>query len=135
MILGFDFGTKKIGIASGQTITQTATPLQIIKATDGEPDWALLQSIIEQWQPIALVVGLPLNEDMSESKTSIKAKDFGDKLNEKFNLDVHYVSEYLTSSEARRLSKESQRHSRELVDAIAAALILESWLKGEGHVG
>lgn len=134
MILGFDFGTKKIGIALGQQVTQSASPLCQIKATNGEPDWQALEKIVQEWRPLAFVVGLPLNDDMSESPTSKKAKGFGEKLQKRFNIEVHYVDEHLTSFEARLLSKDSKKSSVS-VDAVAAALILESWLKGGQHVG
>ena len=135
MILGFDFGTKKIGVALGQHVTQSASPLCLIKAINGEPDWPALIKIMDEWRPIACVVGLALNLDMSESKTSKLAKSFGEKLHNRFNIEVHYVDEHLTSFEARLISKSSKKSSAS-VDALAAALILESWLKEGGqHVG
>lgn len=135
MILGFDFGTKKIGVASGQTITQTASPLDIIPATNGEPDWQALDKLVSHWQPSAMVVGLALHEDMTDSTTSQHAKIFGQKLQQRYQIDVHYVCEHLTSFEARHFVKQKQKKKPSQVDAIAAAIILESWLKGDAHVG
>ena len=62
-LLGFDFGTAKIGIATGQTVTNTATPLNIISASDGVPNWITLAAILSEWQPDLIIVGLPLNMD------------------------------------------------------------------------
>lgn len=135
MILGFDFGTKKIGVAVGQLVTKTASPLKTIKAQSGEPDWNALNSIINEYQPNAFVVGLPLNLDGSESVTSEKARAFGEQLNQKFNIEVHYINEHLTSFVARRMAKESKNKKGPSVDALAAALILQAWLQGEEHVG
>lgn len=128
MIFGFDFGTKKIGIAKGQTITQTASPLTTIKAFEGSPNWQSLDQLIEQWQPEAFVVGCALHADQTESKTALQAKLFGEALLERYNRPVHYIDEHLTSFEARLIAKE-QAFDKSQIDAIAAMLILESWLK------
>ena len=128
MIFGFDFGTKKIGIAKGQTVTQTASPLTTLKTIDGNPNWQEISKLINQWQPQAFVVGYALNEDQTESITAKKSKLFGDALSQRYNRPVYYVDEYLTSFEARLLAKEKSL-DRNHLDAIAAMLILEAWLK------
>jgi putative Holliday junction resolvase len=69
-VLGFDYGLKRIGVATGQRITATAAPLNPLAARDGVPDWGHVEAVIKEWQPHALLVGLPLNMDDSESEIS-----------------------------------------------------------------
>lgn len=133
-LLGFDYGTQKIGIAVGQTITGTASPLTVITARDGIPDWNDLEKLVKQWQPNAFVVGMPYNMDGSESKMSTRALKFSRRLNGRFNIECHLVDERLTSREAREISQSKAQLNgrkykpRENIDAVAAQLILESWL-------
>ena len=133
-LLGFDYGTQKIGVAVGQTITGTASPLTILKAKDGIPDWHEIETMIKRWKPDALIIGLPLNMDGSESEISIRAKKFSNRLNGRFNLPCHTIDERLTSREARDISRANAEHegrrynNREEIDSLAAQLILESWL-------
>lgn len=127
--LGFDFGTKYIGIAIGQSITHTATPLITIRATQGQPDWQALSSIINEWQPSAFVVGLALQPDGSDSETSRKARLFGQSLTKRFSLPIHFVEERLTSVAANHILKQSHHYSKQTdSDSMAAAIILESFL-------
>lgn len=123
-VLGFDFGMKRIGVAVGQSVTQTANPLTILKALDGVPNWQHIQTLIDQWHPHALIVGIPFNMDGSEQDTTKAAKRFAHKLQGRFNLPVHEVDERLTSIEAKRITKPGVP-----LDAIAAKLIVETWLK------
>lgn len=129
-LLGFDFGPRKIGIAVGQTITRSATPLTTLRSRDAQPDWARIQGLIRDWQPSALVVGLPFNMDDTEASGSEQARRFAEQLQARFALPVYLVDERLTSREARRQLAERERRppTREAVDALAAALILETWL-------
>ncbi|HEY5717466.1 MAG TPA: Holliday junction resolvase RuvX, partial [Motiliproteus sp.] len=80
MPLAFDFGTTRIGVAVGQAITATASPLPWIKAKDGVPDWSQLERLVREWQPDALVVGLPLNMDGSLCEMSHRARKFANRL-------------------------------------------------------
>ena len=80
LIMGFDFGTKKIGVAIGQMVTATATPLSIIRVEKGVPNWCMLEKLISQWKPERLVVGLPLNMDDSHSNMSRRALKFSSEL-------------------------------------------------------
>lgn len=127
-VLAFDFGTKRIGSAFGQTLTSTATALHPIAARDGIPEWAELDSLVEQWQPDAFVVGLPLNMDDSESEILIRAKKFGNRLNGRYHKPCFGMDERLTSFEAR--GKLLRGQSTAQLDCLAAQLILESWLHG-----
>ncbi|MDE0762293.1 MAG: Holliday junction resolvase RuvX [Cellvibrionales bacterium] len=127
-LLGFDFGTAQIGIATGQTVTSTATSLAIITARNGIPDWRALGEIISEWQPELMVVGLPLNMDDSESELSQRARKFARRLHGRFNIDTLMMDERLTSREAKAAHRHLGKRDLDKVDHIAAALILQSWL-------
>ena len=128
VLLGFDFGTHKIGIAVGQQLTGTATPLETIGLVAGKPDWQRIADLIEQWQPSALVVGLPQQEAAGQGHMAEPARRFARQLQGRFHLPVHLANEHLTSREA--WARLGGRASRDLtrVDAFAAKLILETWL-------
>lgn len=130
-ILGFDFGTKRIGIASGQAITGTASPLTPVSARDGIPDWERLDAVLAEWQPDALVAGLPLNMDDTESELSHLARKFARRLAARYRLPVFLCDERLSSHAARGLLKtvQTQRRGRlPSLDSTAAVLIAEAWL-------
>lgn len=132
IVLSFDFGMKRIGIAVGQTATQTANPLPIISAKQGVPDWQQMAKLLKTWQPIALIVGLPLNMDGTEQSITIAAKQFAEQLKERFFLPVYTVDERLTTVAARtQLFEEGgYRHlKKQSVDSVAAQLILQDWLQ------
>ncbi len=125
-LLGFDFGPRKIGIAVGQTITASASPLTTLRARDGRPDWDGIGALISEWQPERLVVGLPFELNDSEAEAAPRARRFARQLEGRYRLPVALADERLTSREARsRLGKAAT--SRERVDAMAAKLILETW--------
>lgn len=127
-LLGFDYGEKRIGVAVGQTLTATATPLTTLPARYGKPDWDKVRTIIERWDPDALIVGLPLNMDGSEQAASKGAKRFARRLRERYPLDVHFADERLSTREARE--REYTGNLRQGVDALAAQVILEGWMNG-----
>ena len=130
-IMGFDFGTKNIGVAAGQVITQTATALPQLRARDGIPDWIEVEALISEWKPDAVVVGIPLNMDGTESQMSMRARKFGKRLLGRFNLPFYEADERLTSFEAKewadRLGHKGHYGSNP-VDGMAAQIILEAWL-------
>ena len=133
--IGFDFGTKNIGVAVGQTVTLTANPLTTLKAKNGIPDWTVLGHLLTEWRPRGLIVGLARQPDGSHSPTSLKAQAFGKKLWTRFQLPIYYVEERLTSVAASHTLKQNKDllSSTQTQDAIAAMIILESWfndLKG-----
>ncbi len=129
-LLGFDFGTRKIGIAVGQTITRSASPLVTLRNRDDKPDWSRIESLIREWQPSALVVGLPFNMDDTEVDWSPRVHRFARQLHGRYGLTVHLIDERLTSIEANRqlAARDRKPPTLEAVDALAAALILETWL-------
>ncbi|TVO70846.1 Holliday junction resolvase RuvX [Sedimenticola selenatireducens] len=126
-LLGFDYGTAKIGIAVGQTLTGTASPLMTLRAIQQKPDWNKISQLIESWQPEALVVGLPYDMDDTEAEIAPLAKRFARQLEGRYRLPVHMADERLTSQVARQELGRSVKKYDEL-DAIAAKLILETWL-------
>ena len=84
--LGFDFGTKRIGIAVGQSLTGTASALTTLNTLQGKPDWDAISALIKEWQPDRLIVGLPVNKDGSLHEISKAAQRFGNRLNGRYNL-------------------------------------------------
>lgn len=131
-VLGFDFGMKHIGVAVGQTITRTATPLTSLKAFDGIPQWDEIGKLIKTWGAKALIIGLPLNMDGTEQPITAAAKKFGNRLEAHFKLPVHRMDERLTTAEAKQQLFDSAGYralDKASVDSFAAKLILESWLR------
>ena len=121
--MGFDYGTTKMGVAVGQVITRTATPLAQIKATDGIPDWSAIDALVETWHPEVFVVGLPLNMDGTESEMSVRAEKFARRLEGRYHIRFEMMDERLTSFDAAQRTDDT-----DAIDAVAAQLILESWL-------
>lgn len=124
-VLAFDFGLSRIGVAFGQSVTGTASPVDTLVARRGEPRWAEVDALIRHWRPTSLVVGLPLNMDSTMSEMAENARAFAGELARRYALPVHLVDERLTSFEARGIAAEVEdRH------AVAACLIAETWLSG-----
>lgn len=131
--LGFDFGYKRIGVAVGQQLTSSASPLTTLDAKLGVPDWGIVQKLILQWQPVALIVGLPTCIDGSEQYTTAASKGFARQLRKRFERPVHLVDERLSTMEARAYLFEEggyRKIKQSEVDSIAACVILEQWLRG-----
>ena len=127
-LLCFDFGTKRIGVAVGQTLTDTATPLEIIQVHNNRPDWERIGALVAEWQPQALVVGNPLNIDGSRHPISARADAFARKLHGRYHLPVRRADERLSTVEAR-----TRQRTGDAVDHVAAQVILESWLQDGGQ--
>ncbi|HEU4855746.1 MAG TPA: Holliday junction resolvase RuvX [Rhodanobacteraceae bacterium] len=134
-VLGFDYGTRWIGVASGNRISQSASPLAALAARAGQPDWPRIDALLAEWRPEALIVGLPLALDGGEQKTSKAARAFAGQLGERSGLPVHLVDERHTSQEAarrfatQRAAGSARRRDAANIDSLAAAVILEGWLK------
>ena len=129
VLLGFDFGIKRIGVAVGQELTRTARELETLTSPDGGPNWKGISRLIEQWQPDALVIGLPLNLDGSDHEVTRLARRFGNRLKGRYNLPVFTIDERLSSVEAEQLLAGERRFDKKAVDRLAARIILESWLQ------
>lgn len=132
-VLGFDFGTRKIGLATGQSLTGGASPLNALPCPRQSPDWAAIEALIREWQPDALVVGLPLNMDDSESELSQRARRFARRLEGRFGKPAWLVDERLSTREAReRLGDDYRGGADPRVDSMAAALIIETFFRQGG---
>ena len=131
ILLGFDFGMKRIGVAVGQTVTKTARPLETLKAKQGVPHWEKILKLIKTWQPDALIVGIPLNMDGTPQPLTEAAEQFANELKKRFELPVYGIDERLSTKDAReRLFKEGGFKALQdgQVDSVAAQLILQNWL-------
>ncbi len=130
ILMAFDFGMKRIGVAIGQTITKTARPLSTLHAKDGIPNWSEVKALLAKWKPQALVVGIPVNMDGSDQKISTNAREFGHSLHAQFQLPVYEMDERLTTKDARERLFESGGYKAlqdGQVDRVAAQLILQNW--------
>ncbi|MCJ8271615.1 MAG: Holliday junction resolvase RuvX [Psychrosphaera sp.] len=131
-VLGFDFGTKSIGVAIGQEITSSANPVQALKARDGIPNWDEIEAIVTEWQPDLIVVGLPLNMDGTPQPVTFAAKKFGNRLHSRYGIPVETQDERLSTVDARAqlFAQGGYRNlSKGNVDNLSAKLILESWFE------
>jgi putative Holliday junction resolvase len=135
LYLGFDFGYKRMGVAVGQALTRSASPLSTLNATLGMPDWTLVQALVNQWRPVAMIVGLPTCIDGTEQYTTAASRGFARQLRKRFLLPVHLVDERLSTVQARaHLFEEGgyRNIKRTEVDSVAACIILEQWLQEQG---
>ena len=133
-ILAFDFGLRRIGIAVGQATTCTASALQTVAHTH-QPDWAAIDRVVREWKPACFLVGLPLGAEGDETEMSKAARRFGKALRGRYEIDVIFADERLSSraAEARfaeqRASGNLRRKDAGRLDAMAAQIILENWLQ------
>lgn len=130
--LAFDFGTKSIGCAIGQSITGTAQALPAFKAQDGIPNWEAIEKCLKEWKPDVVIVGLPLNMDGTEQNLTLLARKFANRLQGRFGVNVHLQDERLTTAQARSEIFERggfKALKKGKVDGISACLILESWFE------
>ena len=128
IVLGFDFGMRRIGVAIGQTITTTARPLTVLDAKDGIPRWKEIGDLISTWQAEALIVGVPYNIDGSDQEISLAAKKFSRRLESKFKLPVHLIDERYSTKTAQS-NPEFKTNKNAAIDSYAAAIILDAWLQ------
>ena len=127
--MAFDFGLKWIGIATGQRITGSATPLTTLAAKNGKADEQVLQTLVHDWQPDRLLVGLPLNMDDSESELCARARKFARRLSQLTALESEMVDERLSSRAAiERRGKARTGKAGDKSHAEAACVIAETWL-------
>jgi len=135
-VMAFDFGTRRIGVATGQELLGSGEPLTMIPARDGIPDWSAVEALLREWRPDLVLVGLPLNMDDTENEMCARARKFGKRIHGRFHVPVEMVDERLTSFEAkgevmaRGGSRDFGRHG---VDDRAAVLILETWFREQDN--
>jgi putative holliday junction resolvase len=135
-VLGFDFGMKHIGVAVGQTITHSASPLTTLLAKDGIPKWDEIKQLIDQFRPQLLIVGIPLNMDGTEQLLTVLARRFMNRLKARFKLPTFAIDERLTTWEAKnhlyfQRKKTKSKSKKDLSHAIAAAILIEQWLHSD----
>jgi len=131
-VIGFDFGKKYIGVAVGQELTGSATPLGSIKAKEGIPNWDSLGAYLKEWQPEIIIIGLPFNMDGSEQQLTLDAKKFGNRVAGRFGVKVEFQDERLTTADAkeRLFAQGGYRNlKKDNIDAESAALIIESFFE------
>ena len=134
IVLGFDYGTHKIGVASGQTLTFTANPLCTLLCRHHQPDWTEVANLIQTWQPTDLIVGHPFEMTDREANHAPAAKKFARRLAGRFHLPVHLIDERLPTREAWSQLGSTAAKQITKVDAYAAKLILETWLTQQNDV-
>lgn len=135
VVLGFDYGLRRIGVAVGQMVTGTATPLTTLQQRDGEPDWNGISALIHEWEPDALVLGLPGGPPAAARQLKAAIGAFQHELGVRFELPVHSVDEAYTSVEAyhqirmnRQGRKTPKRIDKHEIDRVAAAILIEAWM-------
>ena len=130
-VIGFDYGTVWTGIAIGLTLTAQARPLAAIKSINLKPDWQAIETLLKEWQPQRLIVGLPSSMIDDHHPMTEKALKFSRQLEGRFKIPVELIDERLTTREAFEIAIESKQHkTKQQIDSIAAMLITESWLRG-----
>ena len=125
-IVAFDFGTKKIGVAVGQTSTYTSSPLQVISSKDNKVKWNEIMILLDEWKPELVIVGKPLNMDGSDSEIMKEVEKFYQKLKSIYDAKFEYIDERLTTFEARQILEEKKF---ETVDANAAKILIDNWFE------
>lgn len=134
VVLAFDFGLRRIGVACGDSVSRTAAPLHALPANSGAPRWEAIAALLRDWQPALVVVGLPYNADGTDSAMTGAARSFASELARRFRLQVDLIDERYSSMEASAALKEAResglrrrRVAKADVDAAAACVILERW--------
>ena len=123
-IIAFDYGEKKIGVAVGQTSTNTSSPLKVIFNNHGKVNWDEINLLLNEWNPDLIILGKPLNMDGSESEVMKKVDKFYNNLMKIYKARYEYVDERLTTFEAKEILKDNKA---ELVDANAAKILIDNW--------
>lgn len=131
-VLAFDFGLRQIGVAVGNALLGTSQPLSVLRARDGQVDWAQIGALIDEWQPAQVLVGDPINMDGSVSELARRSRRFGRRLHARFGVPVSMVDERLSSFEVKQRQRAAGHrgdYRRKPVDSLAAELILQDWLR------
>jgi putative Holliday junction resolvase len=125
-IVAFDFGTKKIGVAVGQTATYTSSPLQVILNKDDKVNWNEINTLLNEWKPELIIVGKPLNMDGTDSEIVKQVERFYQKLKKIYDTNFEYIDERLTTFEARQILEDTNINN---VDANAAKILIDNWFE------
>jgi putative Holliday junction resolvase len=138
-VLAFDFGLRRIGVAVGQSVTASASPLGVVTNSAQGPDYDAISRIINEWRPSRLVVGLPMHADGTPGEMQAHVEAFARDLL-RYQLKIDMVDERYTSREAEKVLKKARasgsrgRISREMIDSAAAVFIAERFLTGRTNV-
>tara|TARA_B100001559_G_C16270315_1_gene515782 strand:- start:335 stop:733 length:399 start_codon:yes stop_codon:yes gene_type:complete len=125
-IIAFDYGTKKIGVAVGQTETYTSSPLQIILNKDDKVNWSEISILLNEWKPELIIIGKPLNMDGSDSEIMKQVEKFYQKLKNTYDINLEYIDERLTTFEAKQILEDTDIDQ---VDANAAKILIDNWFE------
>lgn len=125
--LGFDAGERRLGVAVGETVTGCGRALTVLRCQRGQPDWPALERLIDEWQPTALIVGIPRHDDGRASDSTRLAERFAGELARRTGRSVHRIDERL-SSHAAAEALEARGERTDVLDAEAARIILETWM-------
>lgn len=125
-IVAFDFGTKKIGVAVGQTATYTSSPLQVVLNKDDKVNWNEISTLLNEWKPELIIVGKPLNMDGTDSEIMKQVERFYQKLKKIYDTNFEYIDERLTTFEARQILEDTNINN---VDANAAKILIDNWFE------
>ena len=130
-VLAFDFGLRKIGVAVGNTLTKTTMPLDIIYTKNGNTPWGDIENLLEEWKPLSIIVGDPINMDDTFSEMSGKARKFAQRLHGRFSVKVLMIDERLSSFEAKSFLQNGfgGKTNSDNIDSFAAEIVLKSWMK------
>ncbi|MBT8523538.1 Holliday junction resolvase RuvX [Polynucleobacter paneuropaeus] len=129
-VMGFDYGTRRIGIAIGNTLSCTAQALEVIARDNEDARFADIESLLKEWMPNLLVVGVPTHPDGAEHEMTAKAKRFGNQLSGRFKLPVEWVDERYSS-----VVLEGDPEMRDNLDAHSATLLLEQYFAEHSLTG
>ncbi len=136
-IIAFDFGTRRTGVAVGNSITHTASALTTLSGTNMKQQWQEIDKIMQEWQPQQLLLGLPKQVQAPTEELLAQINSFKNKLNNRYDLPVEFVDESYSSVAAGERLKNLRQQGRnkkinkEEIDAQAAVIILERWLRGD----
>lgn len=133
--LCFDFGTARIGVAYGHASTGICTPLTTLLSRNRAPDWEAISTLMQTWQPSAVVVGVPVHMDGSPTTVTPRAERFARQIHGRYRVPVHSADERMSSRQAEaelkhlRQSGSRRRIQKTDIDSAAAVIILERWLQ------
>jgi len=139
VVIAFDYGLKRTGVAIGNTLTGSASPECTLSSKDEKPDWDGITELISEWKPSKIVVGMPTELDGSDSPLKQRIERFCNQLRGRYNLVVDQENEQFTSIEAAQRLKQlrqngrKQKVTKDEVDKIAAAIILENWMQKNAY--
>jgi putative Holliday junction resolvase len=136
VVVAFDFGRRRIGVACGDTVSRTASPLAAVENGTKGSNWDAVAAVLRDWQPALIVIGLPYNVDGSDSAMTGRVRHFADELGKRHALPVVLVDERYSSKEAearlkaqREAGLRRRRVAKSDVDSAAAGVILERWFR------